>query len=177
MLRLFTKIEFTDFDLFIPFFCHKCAFCCSTYIPSISHVNLEIIFHHLNLEEREWFASYAACYRKKLTGHPEPCIFLKEKKCMIYFHPLRPDVCRLYPFSFDKPQIRGCPGYDEHQKIIRLAIGDRAYSDMYDSSFCPERPVRPIPDRAWCSILREMTLAAIPDSILQELKEMNNMPP
>lgn len=111
------------------------------------------IAHDLHQDEGELFTAYMSCFRKSISSHPEPCIFLDENNlCRIYEHPLRPDVCRLYPFSFSGTD-GNCLGYQEHNRFLTILSHHSAPCKIYDSSFCPNFEVRRIPDQAWPEIL------------------------
>ena len=150
---LFSKIECQRYDILVPFVCLKTGRRCKSYMPSIPERNLVILARDLHREEAVLFREYSLCYRKSMTFHPVPCIFLSENNlCLIYNHPLRPDVCRLYPFSFGGAD-EICPGYQEHRRLFELLIGRESPCRIYDSSFCPTLNLRHIPDQDWSEIL------------------------
>ncbi len=171
--RLFTRILFEAFDLSIPFFCHRCGTCCKTYMPGMDYRHLQIICRDMNLVEEDIFSSYAQCRRRYITGHPEPCIFQEENLCMIYNHSLRPDVCYLYPFSYDKPVIVDCPGYDEHQRLIEIFLKGDVSFEIYDSSFCPCLPARSVPAGQWPMIAEMWRSAELSEEKFKEFEAMN----
>ena len=150
---LFSKIEGAAYDILVPFVCLKTGRRCKSYMPGIPERNLMEIAHDLHQDEGELFGAYMSCFRKSITSHPEPCIFLDEKNlCRIYEHPLRPDVCRLYPFSFSGAD-GNCPGYQEHKRFLTILSHHSSPCQIYDASFCPNLEVRRIPDQAWPEIL------------------------
>jgi Fe-S-cluster containining protein len=150
---LFSKIEGTAYDILIPFVCLKTGGCCSVYMPLIPERNLMAIAHDLHQDEDELFDACMSRFRKNMTSHPEPCIFLDQNNlCRIYEHPLRPAVCRLYPFSYGGGAEK-CPSYREHKRIMTLLTHCRPPCQIYDASFCPNRDVRRIPDHDWPEIL------------------------
>lgn len=150
---LFSKIEGGTYDILVPFVCLKTGGCCSVYMPLIPENNLMKIAHDLHQDENELFAAYMVRFRKNMTTHPEPCIFLDENNlCRIYEHPLRPDVCRLYPFSYNGAAEK-CPSYREHKRFLTILIHHRPPCLIYDASFCPNRNMRRIPHGEWPGIL------------------------
>lgn len=152
-MELFSKIEFSDYDVLVPFICLKTGRCCKTYMPHIPEKDMLAIARFLRWSEEDTFSRYNACFRKCLASHPEPCIFLnKNSLCQIYNHPLRPSVCMLYPFSY-RSSDESCPGYKEHQRLIAILTAFDAPSRIYDSSFCPNLSLRPIPSYKWKDII------------------------
>lgn len=151
--RLFSKIEGVQYDILVPFVCLKTGRRCKTYMPGIPERNLMILARDLHREEADLFREYSLCYRKSMTAHPVPCIFQGENNlCLIYHHPLRPAVCRLYPFSFGGGD-ETCPGYQEHRRLVERLIGRESPCQIYDASFCPNLEVRRIPEQDWPEIL------------------------
>jgi Fe-S-cluster containining protein len=173
---LFTKIEFLHFDLLIPFICRQCGTCCRTYTPMISAEDLEVIARDLNISENELFSRHEECRRSYVAGRPLPCLFNKGKRCLIYRHALRPDVCRLYPFSFGRPKIRGCPGYDEHARMVDAFLDGETDYEIYDSSYCPAPGRRPPPQTEW-DRLRLILAGAEPSRLAGHcFVRMNDLP-
>jgi Fe-S-cluster containining protein len=153
---IFTKIELPGNDIVVPFICRKCGTCCMTYIPRIPADDLLTISQYLKWPPEDLISRHADAYLKRLRGKPEPCIFLDERRlCRIYNHPLRPDVCRLYPFSFGGTDA-DCAAYHEHTHIIDIFLMNEKSFEIYDASFCPNRDVRLIPDSKWSGICRKL---------------------
>lgn len=150
---LFTKIEGVQYDILVPFVCLKTGRRCKSYMPGIPEKNLMILARDLHREEADLFREYSLCYRKSMTSHPVSCIFQSENNlCLIYNHPLRPDVCRLYPFSYGGAD-ETCPGYQEHRRLVERLVGRESPCQIYDASFCPNHDLRRIPDQNWYEIL------------------------
>lgn len=151
---LFSKIEGVEYDILVPFVCLKTGGCCSVYMPLIPERNLMIIAHDLHQDEGELYNACTSRFRENMTSHPEPCIFLDENNlCRIYEHPLRPAVCRLYPFSYGGGGDK-CPSYQEHKRFLTMLIHHSPPRQIYDASFCPNPDVRRIPDQDWPEILK-----------------------
>lgn len=150
---LFSKIECLSYDILVPFVCMKTGGCCSIYMPLIPESNLMQIAHDLHRDENELFDAYMSRFRKNITSHPEPCIFLDEYNlCGIYEHQLRPSVCRLYPFSYGGGSQK-CPSYREHNRLLTILADHNAPCQIYDASFCPNTELRRISDQDWSEIL------------------------
>ncbi|HYA12989.1 MAG TPA: YkgJ family cysteine cluster protein [Syntrophales bacterium] len=163
---IFTKIELPDYDIVVPFICRKCGICCMTYIPRISTEDLITIVRNLKWSPENMINRHTDAYLKRLRGKPETCIFLNDQRlCMIYSHPLRPDVCRLYPFSFGGTDT-DCDAYLEHKRVVETLLANEKSFEIYDASFCPNRDVRPIPDSKWPEIYQKLRLSnALSDMI------------
>lgn len=67
----------------------------------------------------------AKTYRREMRKRGGSCFFLREKTCSIY--PLRPLVCRFYPFSLDTKNVsdfvfkasKECPGIGLGGKLTK----------------------------------------------------------
>lgn len=122
---LFGIIEFRNYDVLVPFICHKCGACCHSFAPQIPADDLAKITRYLNKPQEEIKRQHAECYRKRFTDTPANCIFLNEKKqCMIY--PLRPEPCRLFPLLTDfVAAYVNCPGHKEFYRIVKALFARR----------------------------------------------------
>ena len=110
---LFTKIEFRDFDIVVPFVCTCCGWCCEHYLPRFTEREVLRIAGDAHLQCDDTLRQYLEGYEKKRHGRDVSCIFLLGNGlCGIHDHPLRPEVCRLYPFSFRDGDER-CPPFRE----------------------------------------------------------------
>lgn len=143
---IFTKMQFPDFDVYLPFECRRCGNCCNGYMPRFSFDDLLQIAIYYGASEQELFDSYRQAFSLRIRGEKARCIFMHGSLCSIYDHPLRPQACILFPFSFQYANIRDCPGYDLHHEMLRTMLeGEQGYS-LFDSSFCPVEPFRPPPE-------------------------------
>ena len=151
--ELFSKIEFSDYDVLVPFICLRSGRCCRTYMPHVPEKDVLAIARFLHWSEEATFSRYSACFRKCVASHAEPCIFLsRDNLCRIYNHPLRPSVCKLYPFSYESSDVT-CPGYREHHRLIAVLTAFDTPSQIYDSSFYPNLSLRPVPLYKWEDII------------------------
>lgn len=143
---IFTKMELPDFDVYLPFECKMCGTCCSGYMPRFSYDDLLKIAIYYGGSEQELFRSYEQSFSLQRKGKKIKCIFLRGTCCSIYDHPLRPQPCILFPFSFQYANIQGCPGYELHMRLLRTMLeGEEGFS-LFDSSFCPETTFREPPE-------------------------------
>ena len=172
---LLSNIIFKDYDLFIPFICLRTGKRCQTFMPHISDNDLEQIACYLHKKGEEIQNQYKECIRMKHTATPLPCIFLNKetKECTIYS--LRPDCCRLYPFSFGGGDLN-CPGYREHLRIVEtMVVGSSDYT-VYDSSFYPHEDPRSVPVGEWKKLLRKFMDAKPSPSMVQAFIDLNHIP-
>jgi len=150
---LFSKIEFVDYDVLVPFVCLKCGRCCKTYMPHIPEKDMPALARFLRWSMEDMFNSYSARFRENISSHRKPCIFLNEDNlCRLYNNPLWPPVCRLYPFSFGGSD-KSCPGYQDHHRFIVILTTIDVPCQIYDSSFCPNLSLRRIPSHKWHEII------------------------
>jgi Fe-S-cluster containining protein len=150
----FSKIECQDCDILLPFICRRTGSCCSVYVPRFSFHDLEIIARDLNLQSNDFLSEYQSCYLKRISGHSVRCPLLEgSNHCLIYQHPLRPQVCRLFPFSYGGEVITSCPAHVEHRRLLDCLMEGERECMFYDSSFCPNLELRPIPEDRWSEIL------------------------
>lgn len=172
---LFSKIIFKDYDLFIPFVCQRTGKRCRTFMPHISDDDLEKIAHYLHKKEEEIQNQYQECIRKKHTATPLPCIFLNSEtnECTIYH--LRPNCCRLYPFSFGGGDP-DCPGYREHLHMVETMVAGCSYYTVYDSSFYPHEEPRPVPLGEWKKLFRKFMAAKPSASMIKLFVDLNHIP-
>jgi|GEM_PF-1174764 len=173
---IFTKIELPGNDIIVPFICWKCGTCCMTYIPRLSAADLMTISRYLEWSPEDLINHHTGMYLKRLRGKPEPCIFLNDQRlCRIYNHPLRPDVCRLYPFSYGGTDAN-CAAYLEHTRVVdALLMNEKSY-EIYDASFCPNPDVRLVPDSKWPEICRILRLSNVSKEMIRALLILNDAP-
>ncbi|MEN6464279.1 MAG: YkgJ family cysteine cluster protein [Syntrophaceae bacterium] len=143
---IFTKVQFPDFDIYLPFQCQMCGSCCSRYMPRFSWRDLLELSIYYGASEHDLFRSYEQSFSLQLKGRETRCIFMRGTACSIYEHRLRPQACILFPFSFQYANIRDCPGHDVHLQLLHTMLkGESGYS-IFDSSFCPAAPFRAPPE-------------------------------
>jgi Fe-S-cluster containining protein len=133
-----------EYPTTVRFYCTKCGICCGDTKEKTRHILLlspeaEQIAKAtsqpiLNFAEKtENKAPYV--YEMKKTAEDRKCVFLEDNRCTIY--PLRPLICRFYPFELRSAHGRNykflftteCPGInkgrtlseDYFKKMYRLA--------------------------------------------------------
>lgn len=173
---LFTKIELPENDIVVPFICRRCGACCMSYIPRISTEDLTSISEYLKWMAEDLISRHAEAYLERLRGRPGPCIFLTEQNlCSIYNHPLRPESCRLYPFSFGGTDA-DCEAYLEHTRVVASLLSNEKTFEIYDASFCPNRDFRLIPEVEWPEISRRLESSNASEEMVSAFWVLNGAP-
>lgn len=171
---LYRIIEFRNYRVLVPFICHKCGACCRNFAPQMPADDLLKIARYLNKSQQEIKRQHTERYRKRFTDTPANCIFLNKKnQCMIY--PLRPEACRLYPFtSFGAADVN-CPGHKEFYRIVDALFARRIYAATWD----PEAyrgNIRAVPTREWPILLRKFVKAELSKPMMQEFIKIDKVP-
>jgi Fe-S-cluster containining protein len=105
-------------------FCKKCnQECCSLNIRELSEEQVRLMFSvrgELVTSSRSLFFLCADGYRTSYTIK-DTCPQLERRRCKIYNHPLRPDICRKYPLYTDPSGLviadTDCPGIASKQGL------------------------------------------------------------
>lgn len=165
---LFSKIEYRDYDIILPFSCRKTGSCCNIYVPRIPYDHLEVLAKYLELPAEEFIADYRFCYGRKLRGQAVRCPLLDNHNlCRIYHHFLRPWACYLFPFSYEGEEIQSCPTHVEHRRLLDCLVAGEKECHLYDASFCPNLDLRPVPEEKWLDILRRFQSApSLPETAI-----------
>ena len=173
----FRIVKLAEYDVLVPFLCHKCGACCRSFAPQIYKEDVPRIAQYLGKPKKDIEKEHDECYKKKFTDTPEDCLFLTDKNlCAIY--PLRPKCCRLYPLSTtfgvaDDP----CPGHAEFYRIVDSLFRGRRYAAMWDPRHYHDK-IRAIPNRSWSSSVWRRLLRAKPSqSMVQKFATINGRPP
>jgi Fe-S-cluster containining protein len=172
---LFSKIIFKDYDLIIPFVCQKTGKRCKTFMPHISDNDLEEIACYLHKKGEDIHNQYKECSKMKHTATPLPCIFFNKETTECTIYPLRPNCCRLYPFSFGGGDLN-CTGYREHLRLVETMVAGSSDYTIYDSSFHSHEDPRSVPLGKWKKLLRKFTDAKPSASMIQAFIDLNHIP-
>jgi Fe-S-cluster containining protein len=173
---LFTKICFADYDVLVPFVCERCGWCCEHYLPRFTESEILRIAEDAHRKRDETLRQYLEGYEGKRHGRDVSCLFLLGSGlCGIHDHPLRPEVCRLYPFSFRSSDER-CPSFRDHCRVVSALTRDTVAFDFYDSSFCPDMELRTIPVETWMKIWRTFLDASPPVEVIAPFIAFNYTP-
>ena len=172
---LIGKIELRKYDALIPFVCHRCGACCHNFVPQIWAEDLPKIARYLKRPREKTKIQHEECYRKKFTTKPVDCSFLSEKnQCMIY--PLRPEGCRLYPFTDFGACGVDCPGHKEFYRVVDAFFARREYAALWSPGSPYNHSIRSVPDREWPTLLRKFTKAQPSNGMAQKFFNINEVP-
>jgi Fe-S-cluster containining protein len=124
-----------EYPATVRFHCTKCGICCGDTKEKTRHILL------LNAEAEQIAKATAQpisafarkiknktpyVYEMKKTAEKGKCVFLKNNRCTIY--PLRPLICRFYPFELKTSQdgkyqfffTEECPGINTGRKLSEV---------------------------------------------------------
>ena len=171
---LFTKIRFITHDVYVPFLCKRCGMRCRTFMPRLSDARLAEIAVLLDKPPAEIYRQYRERLHQRYAATPLPCLFFKDEsnECTIY--PLRPQCCRLYPFSYGGGDT-DCPAYREHLMIVSTMVEGQGSYDIYDSSFAHSMDHRPIPLKDWPELLQRFMVGTSSHILIWNFIRMNDV--
>ncbi len=171
---LFGIIEFRNYHVLVPFICHTCGACCLNFAPQVPADDLPKIARYLNKPQEEIKKQHVECYRKRFTDTPVNCIFLdKKNQCMIY--PLRPEPCRLYPFTILGAADVNCLGHKEFHRIVDALFARRTYAAMWYPEVYRGN-IRAVPAREWPILWRKFVKAKPSKPMVREFFKINKVP-
>jgi len=170
--RLYTRIRYERFDLFVPFLCRKCGKRCRTYVPRFTEKHIKEISDHLGIPFAECFRRCRDRHRPGTPGASPSCPFFSKRDRLCGIYPLRPDVCRLYPFSFGGGDL-SCPEYRRHVRIVDRMTRGETVLDVHDPSFRPVEEFRPVPAEEAGRMLAKFLRAARCGDLLGEFLLLN----
>lgn len=170
--RLYTRIRYERFDLFVPFLCRKCGKRCRTYIPWFTEKHIQEISDYLGIPFAECFRRCRDRRRPGTPGAALSCPFFSKRDRLCGIYPLRPDVCRLYPFSFGGGDL-SCPEYRRHVRIVERMTRGETVRDVYDPSFRPAAELRPVPAEERGRMLEKFLRTARSGDLLREFLLLN----
>ena len=134
------KVDFT-YPVYIQFDCNRCGLCCCDTKQKTRHILLleaeakKIASHtsrpilDFSVENKDQLP-YVYEMKKTCEGK---CIYLKRNQCSIY--PLRPLICRFYPFELKFDEKKGlnnfdftfeCPGINQGK-----LIGEKDFKKLF----------------------------------------------
>ena len=161
-----------EYDILVPFVCHRCGNCCRSYDPI---VELEL------LPEIAWtLGEPIDAIQDRLrvqglshsAGRPTDCCFLhpRHSGCIIY--EVRPTACRQFPpLTGDGAGAVDCPGYREYKSALNELTG--RHERVPQGRFAAARGRRQIPPHAHRDIRRTLKAAMVSNRYRQVFTEMN----
>lgn len=161
-----------EYDILVPFVCHRCGNCCRKYEPIIELELLPEIARSLGEPINVIQNRLGADGLSHSAGHPMDCCFLDplHLRCIIY--EIRPTSCRQFPpLNGVGAGAVDCPGYREHRSVLSEFTG--RLKDVPRGPAIAARGRRQIPPDARGDVLHTLTNAKVSDPYRQVFEEMN----
>ncbi|MFC2000514.1 YkgJ family cysteine cluster protein [Chloroflexota bacterium] len=111
-----------DWDILIPFHCHRCGRCCQVIGFPLERETVLKTAEGLGMSLEDFLTRYVGDIdgTTLVISRPKaPCHFLSDDNtCAIY--DVRPNGCRSYPLTTTGGKCEvDCPGWEEHQSVIK----------------------------------------------------------
>jgi Fe-S-cluster containining protein len=151
-------IEFSHYDVVVPFVCHRCGNCCRNYYPGIEMDMLPEIANIINKPIYEIQAKLGEDCDAHNAGRPKDCFFLEQGtgSCLIYA--IRPDGCRLFPTltktGLGKVDCLGCREFDA---VVQALSSYK--NEVVIHKTMPFRKRRTVPDAEWKVLFKKLETA------------------
>jgi Fe-S-cluster containining protein len=152
-----------EYDILVPFVCHRCGNCCRKYEPI---VELELLPEIQNRLGADGFSHSA--------GHPTDCCFLDplHLRCIIY--EIRSTSCRQFPpLDGVGAGAVDCPGYREYRSVLSEFTGSPEH--LRQGRSAAARGQRQIPPDAHRSVLHTLSETRVSSGYREVFEEMNGM--
>ncbi|MBA4397444.1 MAG: hypothetical protein C0394_08695 [Syntrophus sp. (in: bacteria)] len=164
-----------EYDILVPFVCHRCGACCRKYEPVVEFELLPEIARGLG-------ASIDVIQDRLLNdrlshsaGRPTDCCFLDPLHARCFIYAVRPTECRQFPpLTGVGAGVVDCPGYREYRSVL-----DEFTACMEEAPRGPApaaRGRRPILPDACRDVLHTLTAAQISDGYREVFTQINDMP-
>ena len=149
-----------EYDVIVPFVCHRCGNCCRRYEPIIELELLPEIARSLGEPIDVIQNRLGADGLSHSAGHPTDCCFLhpRHSGCIIY--EVRPTACRQFPpLTGVGAGAVDCPGYREYRSVLSEFVDCIEYVSQGRSTAARKR--RQIPPDARRDILHILSAAIV----------------
>ncbi len=163
-----------EYDILVPFVCHRCGNCCRKYEPIIELELLPEIARALGepidaIQERLRMQGLS-----HNAGRPTDCCFLDSRHSVCVIYEVRPTDCRQFPpLTGVGAGAVDCAGYREYGSVLNAVTGNRESARQCRSAATRGR--RQIPSHARRDIRRALTTAMVSDGYRRVFTEMNGM--
>jgi len=167
-------IEFPEYDVVVPFVCHRCGNCCRKYYPGIEMDMLPEIARLLERPVQEIQARLSVDCDAHNAGTPVDCFFLEPggNRCLI--HAIRPDGCRLFPTLTETGLGKvDCPGQKEFRRVEKALLLRGKHARVRKATHL--RQPRRIPDSEWPGMLLVLKKAEASDMLVGQFVLMNKL--
>jgi Fe-S-cluster containining protein len=165
-------IEFSHYDVVVPFVCHRCGNCCRNYYPGIEMDMLPEIANIINKSIHEIQAKLGEDCDAHNAGRPEDCFFLEQGTSRCLIHEIRPDGCRLFP-TLTKTGLGkvDCPGCREFVNAVKALSGHENGAAARRATHLKEP--RPVPEGEWERTLKKLKEAKASELLIREFTLRN----
>lgn len=114
-------------EIFEFYGCQHCSLCCKVFTPVIQEKEIKKISKYLKTKPKKFKRKYCIKLNLPLSKYElkAPCPFIDGKVCSV--HPLRPAICRHFPFELDP--------YDGIARLVSIEVCPTAtliYNDFLD---------------------------------------------
>ncbi len=167
-------IEFSEYDIVVPFVCLRCGNCCRNYYPGIEMDMLPEIANSISKPIHEIQARLGEDCSAHNSGRPADCLFLEPGTSRCLIHEIRPDGCRLFP-TLTKTGLGkvDCPGYREFDNAVKALSGRENGTAARKATHLKE--TRPVPEGEWEHTLKKLEEAKASALLVQEFVARNGM--
>ena len=167
-------IEFSQYDVVVPFVCHRCGNCCRDFYPAIEMDMLPEIAGLINKPIHEIQARLGEDCDAHNAGRPKDCFFLEQGRNRCLVHEIRPEGCRLFP-TLTKAGLGkvDCPGYREFDNAVKALSGCENGTAVSKATHLKE--TRPIPEGEWECALKKLEATKASALMVQEFVARNGM--
>ncbi len=165
-------IEYSEYDVIIPFICHRCGNCCRTFYPSIDPEMLPEVARVLNTPIAVIQAQLGADCEAHNAGTPTDCYFLEPADNTCRIHEVKPEACRLFPSLTDTGLGKvDCPGYREFKNIVGELSKNSGFTRIRKPT--ASEKLRRIPDHKRQYILLKLEKLNATELFIQKFLVMN----
>ena len=161
-----------EYDVLVPFVCHRCGNCCRKYEPIVELELLPEIARCLGEPIEVIQNRLGADSLSHSAGRPMDCCFLDplHLRCIIY--EIRPTSCRQFPpLTGVGAGAVDCPGYREYSSVLNEFTGSPEHLRRGRSAAARGR--RPIPPDTREDVLHTLAAAQVSDPYRQVFEALN----
>ncbi len=161
-----------EYDVIVPFVCHRCGNCCRKYepivelelLPEIARClgePIDVIQNRLGVDS----LSHSA-------GRPTDCCFLHPRHSGCIIHEVRPTACRQFPpLDGVGAGAVDCPGYREYRSVLNeFTARLKEFPSNPAKAACGRRP---IPPGTREDVLHALAAAQVSDPYRQVFEALN----
>lgn len=165
-------IEYLEYDVIVPFVCHRCGNCCRRYYPAIEPEllpEIERIITKPISRIQERLMEDCEAHR---SGFPADCFFLDSIANTCRIHDVKPQPCRVFPSLVASGAGKvDCPAHREHMRVVTIFSENGAKVRKPAGS----RKTRPVPEREKQTVLRKLDGTGTSEMLRQKFVAANGI--